>query len=339
MDTLLYSLNAVLPILLLIGFGYLLKRINFLNENFLQVGNKFVFRIALPTLLFYTIYNIDDLSEINWPVVIYSVIGVLILFVIGLIVALSSTDKANQKGVLWQVVFRSNYAIIGIPLARALGGEEAVEVVALVSAVIVPLINILAVIALTAFIRDKDSDEHPFKATLIKVTKNPLIISILLGLSALFIRSWIPVDSITGLPAFTIKENLTFIYTTIKWLGQTASPLALIVLGGTFEFFAVREMKKQVGIGTLARVFLSPLMTLPLAVILSNSTDFFNFTALEYPALIALFASPVAVSSAIMAREMHNDEKLAVQLVVWTTILSILSTFIIVYIFRTMGLL
>jgi len=339
MDTLLFSLNAVLPILILIGFGYLLKRVNFLNENFMQVGNKFVFRVALPVLLFYTIYNIDDLGDINWPVVIYSVIGVLILFVIGLIVALSGTDKPKQKGVLWQVVFRSNYAIIGIPLARALGGEAAVEVVALVSAVIVPLINILAVIALTTFIRDKDSDEHPFKTTLLKIAKNPLIIAIILGLVALLIRSWIPVDSITGMPVFTIKDNLTFIYTTMQWLGQTASPLALIVLGGTFEFFAVKEMKKQVVIGSIARVIISPLMTLPLAVILASSTDFFSFNIAEYPALIALFASPVAVSSAIMAREMHNDEKLAVQLVVWTTILSILSIFIIVVIFRSMGLL
>lgn len=159
-----------------------------------------------------------------------------------------------------------------------------------------------------------------------------MIIAIIVGLVALLIRSWIPLDTTTNLPVFTIKDDVTFIYTVIKWLGQTASPLALIVLGGTFEFFAVREMKKQVIVGTISRVIVSPLMTLPLAVFLSNATNFFNFTMTDYPALIALFASPVAVSSAIMAREMHNDEKLAVQLVVWTTMLSILSTFIIVYI-------
>jgi predicted permease len=266
--------------------------------------------------------------------------GVLILFIIGLFVGLAFTDKAKQKGVLWQVVFRSNYAIIGIPLAEALGGQEAVQVVALVSAIIVPLINVLAVIALTAFVRDDMEEEiHPFKSTLNKIIKNPLIIAILAGLFVLGIRSLLPVNPETGEAVFTIKNNLTFIYTTIKWLGQTASPLALIVLGGTFEFFAVKDMAKQVAIGTFSRVIISPLITLPLAVILSNNTDFFNFSPAEYPALIALFASPVAVSSAIMARELHNDEKLAVQLVVWTTTLSIISTFVIVFVFRLMELL
>ena len=65
MDTLIFSLNAVLPILLLIGFGYFLKKVRFLDEHFLQVGNKFVFRVALPTLLFYTIYSIEDFGEVN----------------------------------------------------------------------------------------------------------------------------------------------------------------------------------------------------------------------------------------------------------------------------------
>jgi len=65
MDTLLFALNAVLPILFLITFGYVLKRTKFFNDNFLAVGNKFVFRIALPALLYYTIYSISDIKEIN----------------------------------------------------------------------------------------------------------------------------------------------------------------------------------------------------------------------------------------------------------------------------------
>ena len=339
MDTLLYSLNAVLPILILIGIGYLLKKFKFFDENFLQIGNKFVFRIALPALLFYTIYNIDNFNDINLPVIVYSVIGVSLMFIIGLIIAITTTKKENQRGVIWQVVFRANYAIIGIPLAEALGGTEAVAVVALVSAFIVPLINIFAVIALTTFIKDEDNNTHPFKQTVLKIVKNPLIIAIFLGLIVLWIRSFIPVDPLTLKPIFSIKNNIEFLYLVIKWIGQIASPLALIILGGTFEFFAIRNMAKQVVVGTFSRVVIAPLMTLPLAIILSNNTTFFNFTSTDYPALIALFASPVAVVSAIMAREMKNDEKLAVQLVVWTTTISIVSIFIIVFIFRSIGLL
>ena len=339
MDTLLFALNAVLPILLLISFGYVLKKVKFLDEHFLQIGNKFVFRVALPALLFITIYSIEDLGQINWPVIIFAVSGVSILFIVGLVIALATTKKENQKGVLWQVVFRANYAIIGIPLAQAIGGEPAVEVVALVSAIIVPLINIFAVIALTTFIRDDNDTTHPFKATIIKIAKNPLILAIFAGLFALWIRSYIPIDPITELPVFTIQYNLKFLYLVIKWVGQIASPFALIILGGTFEFFAVKEMAKQVIIGTASRVILAPLVTLTTLVILSQNFSYFQFSTAEYPALIALFASPVAVASAIMAREMKNDEKLAVQLVVWTTTLSILSIFVIVFVFRYLNLL
>jgi len=340
MDTLIFSLNAVLPILILIGFGYWLKRIGFLDEHFLQIGNKFVFRVALPTLLFYTIYNIDDLGEItsSYPVIIYSVIGVILLFAIGLGLALILIKDNRQKGTLIQATFRANYAIIGIPLAEAIGGSEAVAIVALISAVVVPLMNILAVLALMMFVKDENETRHPLTATLIKIIKNPLIISIFLGLGALGIRSLIPIDPITGEHIFTIKNNFAFLYTAIKWIAQIASPIALLILGGTFEFFVIKNLAKQITAGTLARVVIAPTVTLMLAVWLSKNTTYFEFSVVEYPALIALFASPTAVSGAIMAKEMHNDEALAVQYVVWTTSLSIVSIFVIVFIFRMFNL-
>ncbi|MBU1145152.1 MAG: AEC family transporter [Firmicutes bacterium] len=341
MDTLLFALNAVLPILLLIALGYYLKRIRFLNENFLVIGNKFVFRVALPALLYYTIYSISSMNEINWPVVLYSVMAIMILFLIGLIISLVFIKNPRQKGVIIQAVFRSNFAIIGIPLAEAIGGSQAVAVVALVSAIVVPLMNVLSVIALAMFVKEEDA-KSPFKSmlsTLTKIVKNPLIIGVALGLLTLFIRSFIPIDSTTELPVFSIKDNLEFLYLLIKWLGQVASPLALIILGGTFDFFVIKPLAKQIVIGTVSRVVIAPLVTLSLAVLLSKYTTFFNFTSMHYPAFIALLASPTAVSSAIMAKEMDNDELLAVQLVVWTTTFSILSIFIIVVIFRATGLL
>ncbi|HOO44236.1 MAG TPA: AEC family transporter [Bacillota bacterium] len=338
MDTLIFSLNAVLPILLLILFGYILKRVRFVDEHFLQIGNKFVFRVALPTLLFYTIYSIEGLGAINWPVVLYAVIGILILFILGLVLSLTLIKDKKQRGVLIQATFRANFAIIGIPIADALGGLEAVGVVALIAAIVVPIMNILAVISLTLFVHEGNEDMHPFKSSLLNVVKNPLIIATLIGLLALWIRSYIPVDSVTGEHVFSLQKNFLFLYTAISWVSRIASPFALIILGGTFEFIVIKHMAKQIFYGTFARVVLAPVITLSLAVYLSNKTGFFNFTSIEYPALIALFASPTAISGAIMAKEMNNDAALAVQYVVWTTTLSILSLFFIVFIFRSLNL-
>ena len=113
----------------------------------------------------------------------------------------------------------------------------------------------------------------------------------------------------------------------------------MIVLGGQFEFSAVRGMTKEIVVGTVWRIILAPLIGIGLAVILSKFTDLFVFGADVYPALIALFATPVAVSSAIMAGEMKSDEQLATQLVVWTSIGSIFTIFIIVFVLMNAGLL
>ena len=265
-------------------------------------------------------------------------IAVLILFILGLIVSLILIKDNRRRGVLIQATFRANFAIIGIPLAEAIGGSDAVEVVALILAVIVPIMNILAVIALTMFVKEENSNIHPFKSTLFKIVKNPLIIAIFIGLITLWIRSRIPTDPMTGELTFSIQNNLKFLYTAIVWVKQIASPFALIVLGGTFEFFMIKNLMKQIFVGTFMRIVIAPFIALGLAVFLSEKTSFFNFSEIEYPALIALFASPTAVSGAIMAKEMNNDEALAVQYVVWTTTLSILSIFIIVFIFRSFNL-
>ena len=142
-----------------------------------------------------------------------------------------------------------------------------------------------------------------------------------------------------GEVVFSLKTHLKFLYTGINDLNAIAKPLALIVLGGQFEFSAVKGMTKEIIVGTAWRVLLAPLLGIGLAVILSNYTEWLNFGSDVYPTLIALFGTPVAVSSAIMAGEMKNDEQLATQLVVWTSICSILTIFVMVFLLMSFGLL
>jgi len=337
MDTLLFAINAVLPIILLIALGYFLKHIKFVNDEFLSVANKYVYRIALPTLLFYNIYKIESFSDIAWNHVVFASAGILFLFILGLVIVKLFIPEGRQKGVILQTIFRANFAIIGIPLAEAIGGEQAVINLSMISAVAIPLMNILSVIALTMFIKD-DQDNNQIHQTIVKIIKNPLIIGIGLGLLVLAIRSFIPVQT-NGDPAFSLKENLKFIFLPIQWLAQTTSPIALIVLGGGFEFYVIKHLSKQIFVGTLLRTFISPLLVLSLAVIIDQNSSYFNFDYLIYPAFISLFASPTAISGAVMAREMHNDYDLANQTVVWTTLMSIFSLFLTVLIFRLIDIL
>lgn len=133
-----------------------------------------------------------------------------------------------------------------------------------------------------------------------------------------------------------MSGSLTFLYTAVGNVSKIASPLALIVLGGQFTFSAVRGMLKEIVIGTVWRIVAAPVIGIVVAAALSNLLQFDNTV---YPALVALFGSPVAVSSAIMAGEMENDEQLASQLVVWTSVGSVVTIFLLVVGLKSAGLL
>lgn len=336
MDTFIFAINAVLPLILLMAFGYFLKHIKFVNDEFLKVANKFVYRIALPALLFYNIYKINSFKDIEWNHIVFASSGIILLFIIGLIVVKLTIPDEKQKGVIMQTIFRANFAIIGIPLAEAIGGEVAVLNLSMVSAIAIPLMNILSVIALTMFIKGTDQ-KKPIKQMFIKIAKNPLIIAITIGLFVLAIREFIPRDAEQVL-TFSLKDNLSFLYLPIEWVSRTTSPIALIVLGGSFQFSVIKHLSRQIFIGTFFRAFISPLLILTIAVIVDQEVEFFQFDYLVYPAFIALFASPTAISGAVMAKEMDNDYDLASQTVVWTTTLSIISIFLTVFILRLINI-
>lgn len=328
------AVNAVVPILLLILLGYFLQRIGFLNDSFSKTGNELVFKVCLPVMLFVNIYNIAGFSAIDWTVVLYAMGALGILILIGVIVALTATKVAQRKGVLMQCVYRSNFAIIGLPLASALGGDAAAATAAVLSAFIIPTINATSVVALTVFL-EKKSKIDVWK--IVKgILKNPLILGVCAGLLALGIRQ-AQVD-LFGEVVFSLQRDTTFLYTTLNNIKAITSPFALIVMGARFKFSAVRGLFKEIAIGTAFRIIVAPLVGVGLAVLLSKGFGWFDFGNAEYPALIALFGSPVAVASAVMAAGMKNDEQLATQLVVWTSVLSILTVFITACIMMWAGL-
>lgn len=340
MDTipiLVTAVNAVAPVVLLILLGYLLRQSGFLTKDFVKTGNKLVFNVCLPCMLFINVYDIDGFSSINWDIILYCVAMLLVIFVLGFIASVLVTKVPERRGVIWQCTFRSNFAIIGLSLAGALGGEEAMAVAAIVSSFTVPLFNILAVIALSLFVKTGDEKKCDIRKILGNIAKNPLIIAVALGMLCLVIREVQVVHF--GSAVFTLKQQGKLLYTTLNNLKAIASPFALLVLGGQFAFSAVKGLLKEIAAGTLWRIVLAPLLGIGGAIVLSGSFGILSCGINEYPALIAMFGSPVAVSSAVMAGSMGADEQLATQLVVWTSLLSILTIFAQVCILMSFGLL
>jgi len=338
MESLIFTLNAVLPIVLLIVVGYIVKLLKIFPDDFWPKLNKLCFRLLLPMLLFKNIYDIEDISQMAdyWKVILFSVLVIVGIFFIGLLIVIFFIKDPKQKGVILQCIFRSNYAIIGIGLIELLASnftssdkQLAIGIGAVISAISIPIFNVLAIISLSLFVHE-EGKKISVKDIIIKICKNPLIIAVLTGILFLLFRLLIPVNE-EGIKVFSIKNNITFLYTSIKWLAQSASPIALIALGGAFSFSAVAKLKYKIILGTTIRVVIVPLIALVLAYL-------FKFDKVYFPALIALFGTPVAVSSAPMTQEMGSDVELAGQLVVWTSISSAFTLFIIVLICSSIGI-
>lgn len=327
MENLLFTLNAILPIILPILLGYGLKRMHFFSENFLTEANKLVFKILIPILLFSNLY-LADLREIDWAFVGYAAGAILVLFLLGMGIVLFVPNR-KQKGVILQASFRSNYAIIGIPLATALGGAIAGAEASVIAAVSVPLFNILAVVALSIYDHE-EGQKISVKNILVKIVTNPLIIGVACGLVVCTIQMGINATG-ANVKVF-LNDYMKFIPDTITSLAKLATPLALIVLGGKFEFRAVKSLWKQLTLAVSMRLVIVP----AIALLVGYFIGFQSST--QFAILIALFASPIAVSSAPMAAQMGQDEELAGQIVVWTSALSAFTLFIIIMICAAIGI-
>ena len=312
MEELAFSANAVLPLFFVMALGYALKRTGFLNDTFLTVANKFSFKVTFPALLFYNIYS-AQLPKIDGGLIAAAALGVVGLLLLSTGAVLLFVKDNARRGVIVQAVFRSNFLVYGTPLAVNMFGDTAQAPAAMLVAIIIPLYNVLAVIVLTVFGGRGERLDVP--AILKGIVTNPLIIASALAL--LLAGLHMP------LPPFLLKATSD--------VGSLATPLALVILGGQFTFGALRGNGLALTLTTAARLVAAPALMLTIAVLL-------GFRGLELGLLAAVFASPVAISSQIMAQNMGGDGQLAGQLVIVTTLFSIPTIFLVIYTLRLLQL-
>lgn len=324
MDTFLYALRAVMPILLIMALGFVVRRLGSWDGVFYKRLNSLCFHLFLPVNLFCNVYAVENLSGMNWKIMGFLVLGILLALVFGWMAAKVFVPDRRQKGVVIQASFRANHAILGLPLAEALGGTAALGFASVTTAVCVPVYNTLAVLVLSYY----SGRERPSAREMVKrVVKNPLIQSTMLALVCVIVRSLLKLDS-------PLLKQVPSVWSALSSLSKIASPVMLFALGAGLDFKAVGGLLPKVTLGVLLRLVLSPLLVIGAALLLREQL---GLTVVEMPAMLAACASPVAVSSAVMTQEIGGDDQLAGQLVVWTSVLSMLTIFLLVYFLRTIG--
>lgn len=311
MENLMISANAVLPMCLVMALGYGTRRLGWLRREEISTINKIAFRIFLPCLLYYNIYCSDLSGSFDPLLMAYAVGGVLLTFGLALGYTLLTEKLPERRGVLIQGMFRSNYVIMGIPVATALLGADQLGTVSILIAVIVPLFNMLAVVVLEVFRGQKPKPLH----ILGQIAKNPLVIGSVLGILTL----------VAGIRLPHILEQ------TIQSVSAIASPLQLFLLGAFFQFSGLKTYRRELVTVSIAKLIVSPGLFLGLGALL-------GFRDVAFVSLIGIFASPTAVNSFTMAQQMGGDAELAGDIVVTTSAASILTMFLWIFLFKSLGI-
>lgn len=312
MESFLVALNAVIPFLFYITFGYTMKLKGVVTEEFLQKLNKMIFRLFYPFMTFYNIYKADASSLPSTKLMLFAGGSILVLEVLLVMIIPRMVKENPKRGVIIQAIYRSNFILFGLPLTLSVFGDSASSIAAMLITIVTTIYNTTSVVILEMF---NTKGKTGIKDILLNVAKNPLIQGAVVGLVFFFIGIKVPASLIKPISEFS---NMT-------------SPLALFVLGGTLHFNAISGNLKY-----LVPALSFKLVALP-AIILSIAYAI-GLRGVELFLMIALYGTPVAAASYPMAQNMGGDGELAGEFVVISTVVSTVTLFFWIFFMKSVGL-
>ena len=314
LENFIYSINVTIPIFLVMVLGYFLRRRGMLNENFVNVANKFNFDVTLPFMVFRDIAAVDIRSVFDLKYVLFCAIASSVCFwVVWGLAKLFMKDK-SLIGAFVQASFRSSAAVMGLAFISNLYGPSAMGPLMIIGAV--PLYNIYSVLVLTFEAEDDGTgrDTGKLKEASVNILKNPIIISIVLGLIVSLCKLDFPV----------LVDN------TIDNVAKMATPLALITLGAGFEGREALAKMKPTLWAAFIKLIGQAAIFIPIAIAL-------GFTGEKLIAIMVMLAAPATPSCYIMAKNMKNDDVLTASIIVTTTLLAAFTLTGWIFILRSMG--
>jgi malonate transporter len=305
--------SITLPVFSLVFIGMWLKRRHKIDDDFTGKASYIVFNLALPVLMFAAIVRTDISQIASFRLIAFALAMAFMSFWALWFGARYCSLKAEDLGVFVQASFRSNLGILGLAFCVTTFGEQGLAIGAVLLAVITPLYNILSIYGLTHAISMQAKMNWP--RLLKDVITNPLIIAIMCALPLAYWQ-WQPP---------------TIVMRSIDYLAAMTLPLALICIGGSLSFSALKARQK---ISWLAVVI--KLLILPLIVGLSAYA--IGFRGVELGCLILMFASPTAAASFVMVRTIGGNHALAANIIALTTLVSLFTLSIIIYLLKVFAL-
>lgn len=311
MSNLYLAFSVVFPLFCMMALGYFLSAVKVFNGPFLKQLNSICFKVFLPIVLFMNIYQSDFKALFSPKLIIFAVVSLCIIYAVLMLVVPRLVKDNRDRGVVVQGIFRSNYILFGLPVTTSLAGAQGASVTSILFPFVVPLFNMLSIIALETW-----SDKKTNASSVVKeVVKNPLIIASVIAF--LFV--------ITGIKLPALVES------TVSDISKVATPLALIALGGSFSFKSLGNSPKILTFSVLCRLIIVPLFGIAASVLL-------GFRGVQLVSLMCMFSSPTAVSSYTMAQSAGANDELAAQIVVVNSAFSILTVFTWITVLKSLAL-
>ena len=312
-DNIIFTANIVAPVFLIVALGYLAKRLNIINENFVEVTSKFVFNVSLPVFIFLEIIDLDLSIALEVGQIVYICAGTIISYLLVWFASAPFITDGKNLGVFIQGAYRSNYAIVGLAIISNLLGEAALGKASIILAFVLPLYNVLAVIALTVPLRKER--KMNLKSSLLEIILNPLILGVIFALPFSYFKIQLPeVISSTG-----------------GYLSDLALPLALVGIGGSLN---LENIKKASGLAFSASVI--KIIIIP--IILTYGAYLLGFRNDDLGIMFVIFACPTAIVSFIMAEAMGANSKLAGNIVLISTVGSVFTFAVGIILLKSLGL-
>lgn len=295
---LLFTIEIIAPIFLLIVIGSALQKTSLVNETFIRQSSSFVFNVSLPALVFVKLSNVSIDHAFDAKLIASSIILVIIFFLLSWGVSVFLTKTPEDQGSFIQGSFRSNFAIVGLAIVLGMFGENSLGKAALLLAFIMPLYNILAVIALTVPFHGKNNIK--IKKMLKDILTNPLIVAAIISIffSIFEIKIWTTIEK------------------TLNYLAIIALPLALIGIGATLKLDRIIKASTLAFSSSFLKVVLFPLIAVFVGL-------FIDLPNADLGIFFVLFATPTAIASFVMADAMKCNSKLAGDIIAISTVLSI----------------
>lgn len=313
MQNLVFSLNATIPVFLMMILGYFFHKIGWLDDVFASKMNKFVFTVPLPALLFHDLAGVNFYEVWDSKFVLFCFGTTVISIMIAAVVSCVWKDK-NIRGEFVQASYRSSAAILGIAFIQNIYGTSGMAPLMIIGSV--PLYNVMAVFVLSVLKPGQNRiDQAVMKKTVIGIAKNPIILGIAAGLLWSALR--IP------LPAILSK--------TVSNIGSMTTPMGLMAMGASFDFGKALEKKWPTITATFIKLVGFCAIFLPIAVRMGFQNE-------KLVAILVMLGSATTVTSYVMAKNMGHEGVLSSGTVMLTTLCSAFTLTFWLWLLRSLGL-